>query len=130
MAKHGRITRPAKLTVLFIAFCALARAQELPPVILQIDTDNFVQYVEDPSDASKFATSPPITPGVVPRDFGPPFPGAPSTQAQANQSIVGGTGAYLGVRGETGGGTNPNAVAIRGASMVEDPAFRRTNGGG
>jgi hypothetical protein len=61
---------------------------------------------------------------------GPPFPGAPSAQAQANQTIVGGTGAFLGVKGETGGGTNPNAALIRVASIVEDPAFRRTNGGG
>jgi len=204
MTKDRRITKPVKLAVLFAGACALGCAQALPPVILQIDTDNFVQYVEDTSDSSKFATSPNMTPGVVPRNFGsfaaigdivavngqaargtvtysarrlnlttasapgqaiadttrqsiinedfeiqsaegipigtiicvglggpgPPFPGAPSSQAQANQTIVGGTGAYLGVRGETGGGTNPNAVPIRVASIVEDPAFRRTNGGG
>ena len=204
MAKNRGLAKPIRLVALFAGACTLGGGQAMPPVILQIDTDNFVQYVEDTSDASKFASSPNITPGVVPSNFGsfvaigdivavngqpakgtvtysarrlnlttasapgqaiadtvrqsiinedveiqsadgtpigtimclglggpgPPFPGAPSAQAQANQTLVGGTGAFRGVTGETGGGTNPNAAPIRVASIVEDPAFRRTNGGG
>ena len=55
---------------------------------------------------------------------GPAPPGAPSTD-RANLAIVGGTGAFLGARGVIGGtgGTG------RAASMAEDPANRRTNGG-
>jgi hypothetical protein len=51
-------------------------------------------------------------------------PGAPSTD-RANWAIVGGTGAFLGARGTVGGtgGTG------RAASMDEDPANRRINGG-
>src|SRR2546428_2805654 len=40
------------------AFSQPALAQVAPPTILQIDTDNQVQYVEDISDVSKFATDP------------------------------------------------------------------------
>ena len=55
---------------------------------------------------------------------GDPPPGQPSTE-KANWAIVGGTGAFLGARGqvEGTGGTG------RAASMAEDPANRRQNGG-
>jgi hypothetical protein len=55
---------------------------------------------------------------------GPPPPGTPSAE-RGNWAIVGGTGAFLGARGQVSGtgGTN------RAASMAEDPANRRTNGG-
>jgi hypothetical protein len=55
---------------------------------------------------------------------GDPPPGQPSTE-KANWAIAGGTGAFLGARGqvEGTGGTG------RGASMAEDPANRRLNGG-
>jgi hypothetical protein len=55
---------------------------------------------------------------------GDPPPGQPSTE-KANWAIAGGTGAFLGVRGqvEGTGGTG------RAASMAEDPANRRLNGG-
>ena len=54
----------------------------------------------------------------------PPGTGSPSTQ-RANWAIVGGTGAFLGARGQVNGtgGTG------RAASMAEDPANRRINGG-
>ncbi len=55
---------------------------------------------------------------------GNPPPGQPSTE-RANWAIAGGTGAFLGVRGQilgTGGVGRP-------ASMAEDPANRRLNGG-
>lgn len=57
---------------------------------------------------------------------GAPPPGAPARVAAGNNAILGGTGAFLGVKGEWGS----VSAAPRGASMVEDPANRRTNGGG
>jgi hypothetical protein len=60
--------------------------------------------------------------------FGSPPPRAPSAQNRDNLAVIGGTGAFLGVRGEAG-----QTVAVfqgRAASMIEDPANRRVNGGG
>jgi hypothetical protein len=51
-------------------------------------------------------------------------PGQPSTE-RANWAIVGGTGAFLGASGQVGG----TGSAGRAASMAEDPANRRLNGG-
>src|SRR5207244_273125 len=56
---------------------------------------------------------------------GSPPPGTPSAE-RANWSIIGGTGAFLGARGQVSG----TGGAAREASMAEDPANRRTNGGG
>ncbi|MEO5926776.1 MAG: hypothetical protein ABIR70_23385 [Bryobacteraceae bacterium] len=56
-------------------------------------------------------------------------PGAPSTQSVAAYTIVGGTGAFLGARGQ-GGQIRLTVPAARQASMAEDPANRRINGGG
>jgi hypothetical protein len=56
--------------------------------------------------------------------------GSPSTQIEGNQAVTGGTGAFAGIWGTCGVGTAPNPVANRTASMVEDPASRRVNGGG
>jgi len=62
---------------------------------------------------------------------GAPPPGAPLAQRGGNWAIVGGTGAYLGARGEFGGAQAPGSGSIaRMASMNEDPANRRVNGGG
>jgi len=55
-------------------------------------------------------------------------PGAPSAILQANMTITGGTGAYLGIRGQAGQGGN--TIAPRNASMREDPAYRRILGVG
>ena len=57
-------------------------------------------------------------------NVGDPPPGQPSTE-QANWAITGGTGAFLGARGQVGG----SGGAGRAASMAEDPANRRLNGG-
>ncbi len=60
--------------------------------------------------------------------FGSPPPGAPSAQVRDNLAVIGGTGAFLGVRGEAG-----QTVAVfqgRAASVTEDPANRRVNRGG
>ncbi len=58
-------------------------------------------------------------------------PGAPPSVTGNNFVITGGTGAFLGVRGQMGVAANPPGVATqRVASMTEDPANRRLNGGG
>ena len=44
--------------------------------------------------------------------------------------ITGGTGAFLGARGASGQIVLPQATPARTASMTEDPANRRVNGGG
>lgn len=60
---------------------------------------------------------------------GPVPPGSPiANGAGGNQAIIGGTGAFLGTRGQSAQGSN--TVAVRQASMSEDPANRRINGGG
>ena len=55
--------------LLFSACRNLGRAQTLPPTILEIDVENYVQYMEDTSDISKFATDPNATTAVPPRNF-------------------------------------------------------------
>lgn len=54
-------------------------------------------------------------------------PGAPSAQQGSNWAIIGGTGAFLGARGQAGSGVGNSP---RAASISEDPANRRINGGG
>ena len=185
------------------AFSQPSPAQVAPPVILQVDVENYVVYFEDTSDVSKFATDPSPTTAVRPKNFefavfigdivavndqrvtgtltrstrqvflrtaptpgqaiadtmrnalfadtyeilkedgtpigtivsygsnvGSPPPGAPSSQASSNFAITGGTGAFLGSRGQSGEGSTPQAVPVRQASVTEDPAKRRINGGG
>jgi len=57
-------------------------------------------------------------------------PGSPSLQNAANMTIVGGTGIFAGARGTCGNAARPGATSPRLASIIEDPAFRRQNGGG
>ena len=62
---------------------------------------------------------------------GPPPPGPPA--GGHNLAIVGGTGAFLGARGQTGNanqGLGGSAISPRAASILENPANRRQNGGG
>lgn len=54
-------------------------------------------------------------------------PGAPLIAQGSNYAITGGTGAFLGARGQLNGGGPPTN---RNASVREDPAQRRVNGGG
>jgi hypothetical protein len=61
---------------------------------------------------------------------GNPPPGAPLSQGVANFAIIGGTGAFLGARGQGGQARVSSFVTARAASMAEDPANRRINGGG
>lgn len=63
--------------------------------------------------------------------FGPPPPGSPlglSPAAASSMAITGGTGAFLGMRGQAG--FSQITTTGRGASVAEDPALRRTLGGG
>jgi hypothetical protein len=197
-------------TLFTIAFCALgswnaAQGQGTPsPVILQIDVENIVNYVDDVSDPSKLATAGSVTTASTPLNFytgltlgdivavngqsakgafvghsrqinlrpspvpgqavsdvtrtvaadqffeilksdgtpigtvmitalagtGPAPPGAPLAVNQGNNAIVGGTGAYLGARGQAGQAMTSQTVANRVASMSEDPSNRRKGAGG
>ena len=61
---------------------------------------------------------------------GTPPPGSHDAVQSANLAIVGGTGAYAGIRGYVGNAAPLTVGANRQASVREDPAFRRVNGGG
>src|SRR5258708_39936951 len=61
---------------------------------------------------------------------GSPSPGAPLAQTQGNNAIVGGTGAFLGARGQLGQGATPQTIPSPRLSMTEDPSNRRKHGGG
>jgi uncharacterized protein (TIGR03437 family) len=57
-------------------------------------------------------------------------PGSPSKVTLANFVVAGGTGAFLGARGQVGAEAPPPGVSTaRSASITEDPANRRVNGG-
>jgi hypothetical protein len=58
---------------------------------------------------------------------GAPPPGSPGGVAHSNMIVTGGTGAFLGVHGQAGH-TGPWTPRV--ASVTEDPANRRVNGGG
>ena len=59
---------------------------------------------------------------------GSPTPGAPLAQTSDNFAITGGTGPFLGMRGQAGAVVSTRPTRI--ASVTEDPANRRTLGGG
>lgn len=62
--------------------------------------------------------------------FGANPPGSPLATHLSNNCVTGGTGAYLGARGQLGTtGLHPDAP-VRFASAAENPALRRVNGGG
>jgi uncharacterized protein (TIGR03437 family) len=196
--------RPILMAVLLVAaYCTLGQGQIPPATILEIDVENPVQYFEDTSDLSKFATDPNATAAVPPRNFawtmyigdivavngqpakgtvtrnlrqiflntapspgqaiadvvrnavtadtfeilksdgtpigtivaygltvGSPPLGGPLSITQGTFAITGGTGAFLGARGQFGQAVTPQTIAQRPASMTEDPANRRSNGGG
>jgi hypothetical protein len=56
---------------------------------------------------------------------GPTPPGSLASQTGVNSAVIGGTGAFAGVRGTSGSGGG----GARTASVTEDPANRRINGG-
>ena len=62
------------------------------------------------------------------QNIGPAPPGAPRSVTLLNLTVVGGTGAYLGARGQTGIiRTQPGSLP-QSASITEDPALRRNPG--
>jgi uncharacterized protein (TIGR03437 family) len=61
---------------------------------------------------------------------GSPPPGLPLSVTQGNFALTGGTGAFLGARGQSGQAVIPQTIAQRVASVTEDPGNRRRNGGG
>jgi uncharacterized protein (TIGR03437 family) len=58
------------------------------------------------------------------------FIGAIMDSGYFPHAVVGGVGAFYGVRGQMSSGTNPNPRPIRVASVAEDPGIRRILGGG
>jgi hypothetical protein len=54
-------------------------------------------------------------------------PGSPAAIRSMNGAVIGGTGAFLGIRGQCG---LMFSTLIRGASQSEDPGHRRLNGAG
>jgi uncharacterized protein (TIGR03437 family) len=69
---------------------------------------------------------------IVGYGLGPGAPplGASLSVTQGNFAITGGTGAFLAVRGQYGQAMTPQTIPNRLASITEDPADRRKNGGG
>src|SRR5256885_1343242 len=62
--------KTALATAICVAACSqLGLAQVPPPTILEVDVENLVEYYEDTSDLSKFATAPNATAAVLPRNF-------------------------------------------------------------
>jgi hypothetical protein len=64
---------------------------------------------------------------------GDPPPGGPMNSVMHNMAIVGGTGAFLGARGQAGQAAQPftrSAGGVPVLSMTADPANRRVQGGG
>jgi hypothetical protein len=57
-------------------------------------------------------------------------PGAPPKSGALNMAVIGGTGAYLGARGQVTAWAVPGDPILGSASMVEDPGNRRIHGGG
>jgi len=196
-------SQSAGVAILLGALTFPGWAQTAPTATIQVDIENWVEYVWDTSDFSKFATNPNPTPSSPPKNFafqvgvadivavngesvkgtmirslrnfnlsspatpgngvgdiargatvidtyeilrtdgiaigtivvsglapGPPAPGAPLAANQGNFAIVGGTGAFLGMKGQVGQVVNSQTVPLRSASITEDPANRRLNGGG
>jgi hypothetical protein len=66
-----RIRQIISAAVLLIAAGrGISRAQTLPPTALEIDVENIVQYHEDTSDVSRFATIPTTTTPTIAKGFG------------------------------------------------------------
>ncbi len=118
--------QPAKGTMIQSSRAVFLRPVPTPGQAIGDTTENTItewtlEFLN--SDGSQIGTI--ATLGV---GGGPPPPGAPLKITQGTGAIVGGTGAFLGARGQFG--LSVSTSAARAASMAEDPANRRTNGGG
>ena len=195
-----RLEAVAVAAICFTVWSRAGLGQTPPPVILEVDLENYVQYWDDVADPSKLASVPGLTTGAyrsfmqnawvadivavngmpargtyvnraqmfqfrpsiaagqtiadINRNGGPstevfeflqpdgtpigtvigiglvagaPPPGAPTAQTNSNKAIVGGTGAFLAVKGQFGTVVSEN---VRMASESEDPSLRRVLGGG
>ena len=61
------------MTILLVTVCcAHAKGQAAPTTILVVDVENLVEYYEDTSDVSKFATNPNATSAVPPAEASRP----------------------------------------------------------
>src|SRR5436190_21910197 len=68
MKRHAAIVMS---TIMMVVLCSSTIwGQAPPPTVLRIDIENFVRYVEDIPDPSRYATSAGVTPASVPRNFG------------------------------------------------------------
>jgi len=59
----------AMAVLMVAAYCSPGYGQVAPPAILEVDVENWVHYVEDSSDLSKFATDPNVTTPAPSRNF-------------------------------------------------------------
>ncbi len=123
--------KPAKGTWMLRATTILATPEPGPTTGIAIaDTERLALV-----DQSFEVLAPDGTPIGTIMGFGPGFgpepPGAPVATRLSNLAVVGGTGAFLGARGQLGTtGFSPDKPFPRFASASEIPALRRQNGGG
>ena len=64
-----RKAETVKAAIVLATLCCRAWGQSAPATILQVDIENWVEYVYDTPDTSKWATNPDKTPAVVPKNF-------------------------------------------------------------
>ncbi|MFN7934941.1 MAG: hypothetical protein U0R19_16545 [Bryobacteraceae bacterium] len=64
------------------------------------------------------------------QNFGPATPGAPTVSNGGAFAVVGGTGAFLGARGQMTTAPSRTGGGARNTSVQEDPSLRRTRPGG
>ncbi|MCI0624040.1 MAG: hypothetical protein L0387_20700 [Acidobacteria bacterium] len=118
----------AKGTVAFRAWAFLMRPAPIPggaiADITRTSIRNIMVEIQQ-SDGTPVGTIMAVGMGG-----GSPPPGAPLAVTNLNFAIVGGTGAYLGARGQLGLARNQETINGRLASISEDPGNRRLNGGG
>jgi hypothetical protein len=120
--------QPAKGTFTFNARSVILRTAPNPGEAIADTTRNTLHDVAFEilsGDGSPIGTIMAMGLGV-----GSPTPGAPLAITQGNNAIAGGTGAFLGARGMMGQAMTAQTIAVRQASMTEDPSNRIANGGG
>jgi hypothetical protein len=138
---------PARNFIAVVAISDVVAVNGMPAKGVRVDQFNFIGLNTQPTPGQAIAD---VVRGVTVRSVleilrpdgtpigtimaegfggGPAPPGAPPGQTISNAAIVGGTGAFLGARGQAGE-TLAGQVPGRNASVTEDPANRRAHGGG